>query len=269
MQLIYCDETNLEERNGVFFVYGGVSVSDQKMLALSQAIDEIRKKYGVPTDFRLKFNPGPKDLSHQDFIELKQSIIEEAIRHDSHLFASLILHDVATSPNDARKNEINRICYHFWCHLNRIKDSGLVLIDQFKDKEIDHHLREKFSIGLKEMPYSKEMRLDRIVGFHYSAIGQSHLCSVVDIVLGSLRFAVNAHNSDKEQEKETAKVLLNLISPLFFREDGRDSISEIGLFFSPKIIKAPRYREQYRSLHSFMNDAGLNLEQAITSERNY
>ncbi|WP_036129619.1 DUF3800 domain-containing protein [Marinobacter nitratireducens] len=269
MQLIYCDETNLEEKKGIFFVYGGVSVSDTNMLALSKAIDEIRDKYGVPANFRLKFNPGPKDLHHQDFINLKQSIIEEAIRHDCRLFASLILHDVATSPNNARRNEINRICYHFWCYLNRIKDSGMVLIDHFKDKQIDHHLREKFSIGLTDMPYSKEMRLDRIVGFHYSAIGQSHMCSVVDIVLGSLRFAVNAHNSENEKEKETAKKLLSLISPLFFREDGRDSISEIGLFFSPKIIRAHRYREQYCSLHAFMSDAGLDLEQAITNERNY
>lgn len=119
------------------------------------------------------------------------------------------------------------------------------------------------------MPYSEKKRLERIVGFHYSAIGQSNMCSVVDIVLGSLRFAVNAASSSSEATSTTGVRLLELLSPLFFREHGRDSVSEIGLFFSPKIVKSAKYRGQYEALHNFISRAGIKIEQKITDERNY
>ncbi len=269
MYLIYCDETNLEERSGVFFVYGGIAVSSSEIAAFSNAIDELRREKGIPEDFRLKFNPGPENLAHEEFIDLKQRIIELAIAFNCTLFSSFILHDIATSPDDARRNEINRICYHFHCFLNRVELPGIVLIDQFKDKKIDHHLREKFSVGLTGLPYSEKKRLERIVGFHYSAIGQSNMCSVVDIVLGSLRFAVNAVSSSSEATTATGVRLLELLSPLFFREQGRESVSEIGLFFSPKIVKSLKYRGQYQALHDFICRAGVNIEQQITDERTY
>lgn len=269
MHLLYCDETNLEERSGVFFVYGGISFTDQSFVSLSAHIDALRQHYRIPNDFPLKFNPRPQHLSHEEFISLKEQVIRAAVEFGGVLFTSFILHDVATSPNDARINEINRICYHYWCYLNRAQDYGLVLIDQFDDKKIDHHLREKFHVGIKGLPYTPVQRMDRILGFHYCAIGQSNSCSVIDIVLGSLRFAINAHSSDNEAHRRTARTLLNAISPMFFREAGQDSISEIGMFFSPKVIKAPRYREQYSQLHRFISDCGLDLQQAITGERNY
>lgn len=269
MYLLYCDETNLEERNGVFFVYGGVAVPVESVQSLSQEIDNLREEYGISTDFILKFNPGPEGISHQQFIELKQSIIEVALRNGCKLFTSFILHDLATSPNDARRNEINRICYHFHCFLNRCDTSGLVLIDRFSDNEIDHHLREKFSVGIRGLPYCGDMRLERIVGFHYAAIGQSHMCSVVDIILGSLRFAINAGVSQNEEHLETANAILEILSPLFFKEENMTSISEIGMFFSPKIIRVQRYREKYESLRTFITDAGLDVEQVITAERRY
>ena len=52
------------------------------------------------------------------------------------------------------------------------------------------------------MPYSDEIKLDRIIGIHYSAIGQSHFTSIVDIGIGSFRFCINEHTHNGENPKE-------------------------------------------------------------------
>ena len=51
---------------------------------------------------------------------------------------------------------------------------AIILVDRFSDNKIDGHLREKLSVGLTGMPYCKSMGLDKVLGYHYSAIGQSH-----------------------------------------------------------------------------------------------
>lgn len=269
MHLLYCDESNLEPKDNEFFVYGGVVIEASAALPLSKAVEKIRLDSGVPKDFVLKFNPGPKHLNHQQFSALKQAVIEAARDHGCLFLTSLILHNVATSPDDARRNAINTICFHFDCYLNRPKSHGLVLVDRFDDKQIDGHLREKFSIGLTGMPYSQEMRLERIVGYHYSAIGQSHFGSVIDIVLGSFRFAVNAFTRNETGKMQTAGALLAMMSPMFFRERSDGRVSELSLMFSPKIIKSDKYRTQYEALKSFLEQSGIAAEQEITNERRY
>lgn len=269
MHLLYCDESNLEPKDNDFFVYGGVAIEAGAALSLSQAIEKIRLDAGVPKDFVLKFNPGPKHLNHQQFSALKQAVIEAARGHGCLFLTSLILHNVATSPDEARRNAINTICYHFDSYLNRPKSHGLVLVDRFDDRQIDGHLREKFSIGLTGMPYSKEMRLARIIGFHYSAIGQSHFGSVIDILLGSFRFAVNAFTRNETGKLPTANALLALLAPMFFRERADDRVSELSLIFSPKIVKSDKYRALYEALREFLAKSGIVSEQEITNERRY
>ena len=269
MYLMYCDETNLEERSGVFFVYGGISFEASAAFALSKEIDSLRAQHRIPPDFILKFNPGPDGMNHGEFIAVKQSIIESAAKHECKLFTSFILHDVATSAKEARLNEINRICYHFDCFLARPDSHGLVLIDRFEDKKIDHHLRMKFSIGITGLPYTPQQRLERIIGFHYASKGQSNFSSVVDIVLGSIRFAINTCTADDTKNLKTAETLLRLISPLYYRESGKSSVSELGLFFSPKVILASKYFGIYEGLRSFLISCGIEPEQRISNVRTY
>lgn len=270
MHLLYCDESNMHERPRDFLIYGGLAVSDESALALSQTLDRIRNRFDIPHDFRLKFNPGPDNLSHSEFSQLKQEIIEAAVACEAKLVIYVILHDIATNPDDARRNGINAVCYHFDCLLNRWGTPGLVLIDRFNDQgnQIDSHLKEKFSVGLRGMPYSDEIRLNNIIGFHYSAIGQSHIPSVVDIVLGSLRFALNTKTRELSQHNESADTILKLLGPLFFREGGT-SVSELSFQFSPKVIKSEMYREQYQALKDFLSAAGIDTAQPITAQRIY
>lgn len=267
MYLLYCDESNLEEKDNDFFVYGGLIVDGEAAQALSLEVDAIRESAKIPREFVLKFNPGPEHIKHNDFISLKQAIIEAAISHGCILLTSLILHNVATNPNDARRNEINRICYLFDCYLNRIKSHGLVLIDRFEDKKIDGHLREKFSVGVTGLPYSNELRLEHIVGFHYSAIGQSHFGSIIDIILGSFRFAVNAFTRGNDDKLDSASQILKVLAPLFLQEGDYGKVSEISLFFSPRVIKSDKYRKMYSDLSAFLSENGIIPAQKITNGR--
>ncbi len=223
----------------------------------------------MPRDFILKFNPGPPNFRHDQFIQVKQAIIETAVTHGCVFLTSMILHNVATSPDEARRNEINRLCLHFQYCLKIAGDFGLVLIDQFDDKKIDSHLREKFLIGATKLPYPPhEVRFTQILGFHYAAIGQSHFGSLVDIVLGSFRFAINAFTRGQTGQLATAAKMLGMISPMFYRlPNGK--VSELSLFFSPKIIKTQTYLKKYSDLRNFLIQHGIEADQQITNERNY
>ena len=263
MYLLYSDETNTDPETSDFFVYGGVAIHSDSAESLSHGIGTLRAKNGYGREDVLKFNTRerPAHIDADTHRRVKQSVMGLAAQHGVTLLCSMILHAIAKSPDEARRKEINRIAYHYNCFLNRKKDVGLVLVDTFTDAQLTAILREKFSIGLRNMPYSKEYRLDRILGYHLATIGSSHFCSLIDIVLGSLRFVVNARKDPKKQG--VSETLLRQLSPICYRDDdGR--VSEICLFFSPKTIKITRYREEYEGLASLFTSAGMEPAQMIT-----
>lgn len=246
-------------------------IDADRALDLSLAVDELRIRYAVSREHRLKFNPGPDGLSHLQFVALKQEALELLAVHGARLIMYVILHDIAVDPDTARRNGINTVCYHFHCLLNRLGGPGLVLIDRFNDvgNAIEAHLRDKFTIGLTGMPYAQEIRLNNIVGFHYSAIGQSHLPSLIDIVLGSLRFSINAHTRGLDQHLQTARILLGLLSPLFWRPHDGEPVPELSFLFSPKVIRRDHFRRRYEALKRFLAEGGIATAQPITDVRMY
>jgi hypothetical protein len=177
---------------------------------------------------------------------------------EAKLVASFILHSVATTPEQARRFEINRVCFHFHCLLNRANDHGVVLLDTFADKTLNDLLSEKFLVGLKGLPHSRIYRLDRILGFHLASIGTSNFCSLVDIVVGALRFCANSIVD--EARRATALLLAQQLSPMCVR-DPNGRVSELSLFFSPKTIIVGAYRERYEALGQFFAAAGLEPAQ--------
>ncbi|GLH73715.1 hypothetical protein GETHLI_22170 [Geothrix limicola] len=263
MHLLYCDETNLEKSSGDFFVYGGLVIPASNAKALHSEIEGIRKSLGVPRDYILKFNPGPQGFSHEQFIELKKQVIQAAVNHQCILLINLLLHDIAKSSDEARRFGINTLCFHFDCWLARPNEAGLVLIDRFSDKKIDEHLREKLAVGLTgNLPYSDERKLERVLGFHYTAIGQSHFCSLVDVIIGSMRLSINAFTQQNEKLHQTSIDILHQLSPLFFRERS-EKVHEISLWFSPKEIKSDRYKAQYLALQNFLREQSIDSAQAL------
>lgn len=257
MHFLYSDETNIDPATSEFFTYAGVAIPDAEAGQLSAAIDRLRTEYGYRPDDLLKFNTRerPAHITPQAHRDIKRRVMEEAAQCGVKLFASVILHNIATSPEDARRNEINRVCYHFNCYLRWVNDHGLVLIDTFQDTLLNRFLRQKFSVGLVGMPYSATLRLDRVLGFHLASIGSSNFCSIVDIALGSLRYAINARND--ASRLAVAQTLLGQLSPLALRNQaGR--VEEISFFFSPKTIKVPAYFQAYQELATYLAQNGLD-----------
>ena len=271
MHFLYTDEANIDPKDTEFFIYAGVAVPGEAAKPLSDELEKIRSEHSYKPGDLLKFNTveRPDHVSQDAHREAKRLLVEAAGRHGVKLLASFILHNVATSPDEARRNEINRICYHFDCFLARENDHGLVLIDPFTDSlgQAVNHLREKFSVGLVGMPYSKTMKLARILGYHLAPIGTSHFCSLVDVVIGSLRFAVNNRNN-VGRPQEVAKVLVQQLAPLCIT-DSADRADELSIFFSPKTIEWPAYLETYRELHGFLAEAGIVAAQEPSDRRFY
>ncbi len=262
MYLLYCDETNFEKKAGDFFVYGGVVIPPEGAQAISDGIEALRGQLGVPKDYILKFNPGPKDFSHDQFIALKKGVMDIAVGCGVKLLVNLLLHDIAKTSEEARLFCVNTLCYHFDCFLYRPKSHGLVLIDRFHDKNIDGQLKEKLAVGLTgALPYSNTVKLKRIVGYHYTAIGQSHFCSLIDVVLGSLRFSINAFTQKNEQHAASAQAILQQLAPLFLVEN--DVVSPISLWFSPKEVRSANLRGQYLALIEHLNANGIKVGQTI------
>lgn len=267
MYLLYTDETNVNPAGSTFFIYGGVAISSEKAPSISNAIDFQRQAHGYKPEDKLKFNT--RECPHIDpeiQKSLKRAVMQCATEHGCVLLLSLINHKIATSPDDARKNEINRVCYHFNCFLHRVNDYGIVLVDTFPDASLTDHLREKFNIGVKGLPYSPVLRLDRILGFHIASVGTSHFSSVIDIVIGGVRYAINSLSD--QLKLPTAETLMRQVSPLLFREnDGK--VSELGIFYSPKQIKAQAYLEEYRKVDGFFSSVGIETQRKPTDERMY
>lgn len=252
MDLLYCDESNLEHREGDFLLYGGILIPGHQAGALSNRIDQLRKSAGMAPDARLKFNPTPEGMSHEDFRSLKQKIIEAATEHECKLLTCVVLHDLASDPHEARRFGINTVCYHYHCALSRMNKVGVVFIDRFNDdgNKIEGHLKDRMSTGVNLSYKNDPTRLSSIVGFHYSAIGQSHFTSLIDILLGSFRFAMNARCRGEAKLHAAARMLLGLLAPLFYSRY-EDQICDMGIHFSPMRVKVGRYRSQYVDLQSF------------------
>ncbi len=232
LHLLYTDETNLDPATTEFFVYAGVAIPSDKAAPLSDDIELLRNRYDYrPTDL-LKFNTvqRPSHITPDQHRDLKKEIVLAAAKHDVKLFSSFILHQIAKDPLEARRREINRISYHFDCYLRRQGTHGLILIDSFKGDDLHKLLREKFAIGVVGLPYSPRYRLAAILGVHLASIGTSHFCSLVDVVLGSLRFCINDRNDHLKQP--VIHTLMQQLAPLFILSNG--AVDEISMFFSPK-----------------------------------
>lgn len=270
MHLLYTDETNIDPRSGDFFIYGGVAVNSQTAATLSSEIDRLRQEYGYfPTD-SLKHNTKerPPQVTPEQHAEIKRRVMEVAVRHDVKLFTSFILHRVATSPANARKNEINRISLHFNYFLRSINDNGIILVDTFEGPGLRTLLMEKFHIGIVGLPYTQVMRLDRILGFHIATNGASNFSSLTDIVIGSMRYAINNRRDPTKQA--TIRAILTGISPMYQRQDwAPHKVKETSLFFSPRVVTHPPYFDEYVGVHTFLTEHGIHPAQEISQVRNY
>lgn len=263
MKFIYCDETNMEARSGDFLIYGGLTIDHNEYQGLTEEIWGIRDRYKIDRSMKIKFNPGPKHLEHQDFISFKTELIRAAQRFNCKFLVYHVLHDLAKDADLGRRNGINEICLNFSYLLKKYDTSGMVLLDRFNDagNKIEGHLSEKFSLGLIGLPYSKDYLLNRIVGYHYSSTGQSHMPSLIDVILGSYRFALNCHTRGQSGKLASAKAILESLEPLFEKDSSNMFIPRISVSFSPLEVRVPNFKDKYLDAISFLRENGLNITQ--------
>jgi hypothetical protein len=261
MYLLYTDEVNLDPSTSEFFVYAGVTIPGEEAALLHSDIADLRERNGYQPGDPLKFNIAdrPAHVNKQQHLDAKRELMAAAANRGVKLFASFLLHSIVESGDvdAARRKEINRICYHFnkyWAH--RAKDHGLVLVDTFSDPKLNDHLREKFSIGIEgKLPFSKKLLLNRILGYHQATIGTSHFTSVVDVVIGAVRYAVNT----RLKKPEVCKTLIGQLAPLCIPySPGNGKTSAWSINFSPKNIKSSQYFKQYLELCKFFRDHGID-----------
>lgn len=253
MHLLYTDETNADGQHE-FFVYAGVSIPIDKAKALSESVQEVRVKAHYAMTDLLKFDTRSRGefVSADEHKQAKKEVIAAAAEHGVKLFASFLLKAIANNDLDqARRYEINRVCYHFDCFLNRQGDIGMVFVDTFEGG-LAEILRRKWQLGL-EWGGGQATRMRQILGFNPAHMGTSHFSSVVDVVLGSLRFVVN--NSHLREREATCRILLEQLDPLWVKEDGGD-VHELSMFFSPARVRHRPYYETYMGLRARLAELG-------------
>lgn len=262
MKFLYCDESNLDQKSGDFLIYGGLSIYGDKFLDLSDRIWKLRKKYNIDDSSETKYLPAPGEISG-DYRDFKKDCIEIAIDAQCKFYTYQTLHDLARDTDLARRNGINELCLNFSYTLKSEASTGMILVDRFNDKgnKIDAHLANKFSNGLEGLPFSPRLRLERVVGLHYCAVGQSHMTYLIDIILGTYRTAFNIYARNQTASFPLAEEILKFLDPLFVK--GSDGCTpRISISFSPLDVRVPKFRQKYVDMINNFNAAGYNLTQS-------
>jgi hypothetical protein len=163
-------------------------------------------------------------------------------------FSVLVLHHAIANKDNAEAKFLwsaSHIIGHFNYFLSQeANDYGLVLVDRLPVKAPDQYLADIFASGLA-FEGGKRQKLDRLVGLASTCLGASHLCSAIDVVLGTFRFCVNNLSDDPKIKT----MLCSVARMLWYHEkDGKKYVSERGLILRPKVIKVAQYKAHYDEL---------------------
>lgn len=255
MYLLYTDESNTSAQAGKFFVYAGTCIDSKVAAALSKDIDKIRTDHGYGPDDYIKFNTRerPKSVDANKHLSAKNELLDAAAKHGVKLFSSMVLHDIAKKEKQ-RPWAIDHVVAHFDNHVRDENEVGLVIVDHFEGHA--PVLREKFNKGLVFTNAGKTTtrRLEHLVGFHTASVGTSNFCSVIDVVLGSLRHVVNTFASPTT----ATKALTAHLSKLVMRGPSGYVMAR-SIYFSPEKVWMPSYLDEYKKLATYFTSEGMSV----------
>jgi hypothetical protein len=153
----------------------------------------------------------------------------------------VVQHDVAKNQDKETKLKwaVNTLTYNFQSFLSSKNDSGCVFFDRTTDYKQEEYLKEIMQNGLPKHD-GKRIPIGRIVAANSTQGGLSHLNSLCDVVVGSLRFVFNEQDKNIVGEK-----LFKQLSQLLWGEKSRDGstwyLLDKGLIFRPKTFTIPAY----------------------------
>jgi hypothetical protein len=252
MRFLFLDETNLVASQGDFFIYGGLVITPEQMPVLHDAVSQIRATFKFqPTD-SLKFHTRsrPDHLSIADWTLAKSQVIAAAEAAGVRLLSYVVLHDIAKQQTQETLLEwaLNAIVSHFDLkYLAEHSDRGAVCLDRLDEKFSYAYFQDKFSNGVT-LHDGRTVLLSRIVYYSTTCDGASHLSSIVDIVLGGLRYCVNSA-SGTGNDAVAAQIFPPVARMMWSKDSANErKIGGYGFLQYPREVRVPAYQERYRAL---------------------
>lgn len=265
MYWLFTDETNTTDKEGDFFIYGGVIVTPDTAGKLHAAVEQIRHKYGYKDGDQFKFQTKsrPPHVSVEDFAAAKAEANRALLDHGAIVLIYVVLHDVARNQTIETMTEwaLNTLLYHFDVNfLGQINDVGAVCIDRLDPNQAYSYMKDKFANGVT-FPNGAKVKLRRVIHYSMSSDGASHLSSLADIALGSMRYAVN-FATGQGREDVARKVLQPVAAAMWHKvaPDGSHTVDGYGFLRYPKTISAPSYRARYEALVKSLDELGFGTK---------
>lgn len=99
MYWLFTDETNVTDKEGDFFIYGGLIVTPDQMQSLHDEVLGIRARYGSMDGDQFKFQTAsrPSQVTIEDFAKAKGEALASLEKHGALVVMYVVLHDLARS----------------------------------------------------------------------------------------------------------------------------------------------------------------------------
>lgn len=264
--MLFTDETNVTDKEGDFFIYGGLAMTPEAAAKLHAAVEQIRQKYGFRDGDQFKFQTKsrPAQVSIEDFAKAKAEANQAILEHGAIVVIYVVLHQLARNQTVETMTEwaLNSLLYHFDSNfLSEKNDVGTVCIDRLDPGQAYAYMKDKFANGVTFAPSGAKVKLRRVIHYSMSSDGASHLSSLTDIALGSVRYAVNfATGQGKE---EVARNVLQPVAEAMWHKvkpNGEHQVGGYGFIQYPQNIRVHGYRERYESLAKRLGELGTTPE---------
>jgi hypothetical protein len=250
MYLMFGDEADHEAVQGKkFFVYGAIFAPTNSLVALHNAIEQLRARNNMVNTDSLKSasRSRPKDMSSEAHRDLKAEVMKSAREVGNVRFCvQVTLHELARNQehDDLVLWGANTILGKFNQFLRENKTHGYVILDKLPVGQPYRYLKEKFQIG-NTLPDGSTVRLDRVLGVGHAVDGSSHMCSVSDVLLGAFRYCVNEPDNE-----EAGKAMFPVLMSMMWKgpRDGGTTAEDYGLCFRPLTVKEAKHQAEYNGL---------------------
>lgn len=244
MYLMFADEADQDATKKSFLVYGAIYVPTNQAYELCKKIGSQRKKYGFSETDTLKFSTGtiPESVTRDDHAALKSSVLSIAAEHEVSAACYVVFHDVAKNQDKETKLKwaINTLCVNFDRFLKRKNESGIAFFDRTTDFKQENYFKEIMAEGTPKYDGDR-IPIRRVLGINSTQSGLSHLNSLCDIVVGSMRFVFNEPDKDV-----VGKLLFGQLANLLWGSKSSDGktwyVLNQGIIFRPKEISVEAYR---------------------------